>query len=56
MLGNRHFDLILVFFVFFGSLLQPILNAFENNLGQFLVFWDCFNIYIFFKPNLLKIY
>jgi len=40
---------ILVFWVFFRSLLMSILNGFENNLGWFLVFWDCF-IFYFFKP------
>jgi hypothetical protein len=34
-LGNEH---ILVFWALFEYLLRPILNNFENNLDQFLVF------------------
>jgi hypothetical protein len=33
----------LIFWVFFGYLLVHILNDFENNLGQFLMFLACFN-------------
>lgn len=45
---------ILVFYAFFGSLLGLMLNDFENNLSQFLVFWVYFTIFL--GHSLLKIY
>jgi hypothetical protein len=46
-LGNGPFGPILVFGSLFRSVLWSILNDFENNLGNFLVFWTCLN---FFNP------
>jgi hypothetical protein len=37
--------LILVFEVIFWSILVCILNDFDENLSQFLIFWACFNFY-----------